>query len=1186
MPILQGDLQFVRPERLADDVDGGGAATGVLIVPGEENNVFDDISPHSDRVTGNVSLRKVFASVRTEDPDPLFKAMLTVDEPPADPRVAVTLFTTSDWFDRRGAARDRVERYLARSVRWSGNLLDTQLEGQGTIAIIQREEVPLPKVGQVFVLVKNEGIAGEFEQYVRVTRVTAVIREFTVDVSSGGNPITVRRRVVTCELADPLRADFPGAQPSPYDTAAGASIRETVVANAARYYGASRLAEAAEPGAYRVRVESIYSQLVPSAQVETALVNLNAAGQVAPMVDSGGGEIALEVSAPVGPGQVIYIGSGLLPGATRVEYAGQTLVDAGGVLQLAGATVAAIDYGRGTLTFNASAPAWSGLKTIRTRFATQISRLGNSYSQPVTVESRSTRVVHTLVPIPAPGALTLSYRVQDQWIDLQDNGLGELRGSDAAFGAGHIDFETGTLDCTLGALPDVGSAIVMTWGTKVTTFNRADFTVPGAAVELSLQLPDGKYAQPGSVTVTWPDPEGGADLSVTDDGAGALEGDATGTVSYLDGRVRLLPAQLPLHGTEYALVCSYYDQPPQEHAVPSLPAPVGGYVEIPLPHTGIVPRSVNFALWVGQTPAPWISNTDVKLMVRDDGDGGLIGADGDIDYATGLLRVAASQFAVIASRTVEIAGWGGGASGGSAAVTGMSYSGQPCAVLRLEGLRYLNASGVEAHPVTATGGLSLDLTPRYAELIVAGSVRFALGGQVYADRTGSLYYALDPATGAGTLGGSIDRSTGRVLLTAWTPGAANTVQLQSLLTEVGGQPVADAQFRVPMAPLRPGLFNLVADAFDGTGTLSVNAGSDGLLEATGIQGQVDAQTGLVYLRFGRMVTAAGNESEPWYDADAVDGDGMIWRPEPREASSVRYNAVAYTYLPLSADLLGLDPVRLPSDGRVPMVRRGDVVSIHHTARTAFAGSVPGATVDVERERLAELRVVDAAGRYLPDDAYSADLDAGTAELADPLDLEGYTVPLFAEHRVEDIALVNDVQINGDLSLLRPLTHHYPLGEAVVSSCLQVGDLRARATPPFSQQTWLGTWSDAVQGPGTSAQYNHALYPVECGNLGAIQQRWRIEFTNSTTFKLIGEQVGEVATGNTSTDFAPLNPVTGRPYMVVRAAGWGGGWAAGNLLRTNTIAAFYPLWLARSVGIGPATGDSDAFRLRLLGAVDA
>ena len=54
---------------------------------------------------------------------------------------------------------------------------------------------------------------------------------------------------------------------------------------------------------------------------------------------------------------------------------------------------------------------------------------------------------------------------------------------------------------------------------------------------------------------------------------------------------------------------------------------------------------------------------------------------------------------------------------------------------------------------------------------------------------------------------------------------------------------------------------------------------------------------------------------------------------PVYPGSVRYNAVSYSYLPMDAELIGVDPVRLPADGRVPIVRDGDVCVLAHTATT-------------------------------------------------------------------------------------------------------------------------------------------------------------------------------------------------------------------------------------------------------------
>ena len=41
-------------------------------------------------------------------------------------------------------------------------------------------------------------------------------------------------------------------------------------------------------------------------------------------------------------------------------------------------------------------------------------------------------------------------------------------------------------------------------------------------------------------------------------------------------------------------------------------------------------------------------------------------------------------------------------------------------------------------------------------------------------------------------------------------------------------------------------------------------------------------------------------------------------------------------------------------------------------------------------------------------------------------MTGYSQPVTIEHRIEDMAVVRDVQINGEISFTRPLTHAYPL----------------------------------------------------------------------------------------------------------------------------------------------------------------
>jgi hypothetical protein len=74
---------------------------------------------------------------------------------------------------------------------------------------------------------------------------------------------------------------------------------------------------------------------------------------------------------------------------------------------------------------------------------------------------------------------SVSYLSQGNWVRLFDDGNGNIVGSDPKFGVGTIQYNTGAVSITLGALPDVGSYILWAWGTdshyrKDTTLSPVD----------------------------------------------------------------------------------------------------------------------------------------------------------------------------------------------------------------------------------------------------------------------------------------------------------------------------------------------------------------------------------------------------------------------------------------------------------------------------------------------------------------------------------------------------------------------------------------------------------------------------------------------------------------------------------------------------------------------------------------
>lgn len=184
MTILAGDIKLLASQRMTDNDDGGGRATGNVIVSGAHNTIFDDVSD-VDLAYGRVNLRQVFPAIHTDDTDKYYGANVIVLTPPASDDVSITLFDQGEPFCFRNSAREFIEQYLVKGPRWSGYLYDTQLKGQRAIRFFQRSEIRLPDVGETLVLVGDEGKPTQFEQYVRVTKVSSEVKTFETQTSNG-----------------------------------------------------------------------------------------------------------------------------------------------------------------------------------------------------------------------------------------------------------------------------------------------------------------------------------------------------------------------------------------------------------------------------------------------------------------------------------------------------------------------------------------------------------------------------------------------------------------------------------------------------------------------------------------------------------------------------------------------------------------------------------------------------------------------------------------------------------------------------------------------------------------------------------------------------------------------------------------------------------------------------------------
>lgn len=554
MPIQSGDVKLLKSANMADVPEGGGAPTGVEIADGVSNAIFPDIS-ELDRAGGRVSLRKVFPSVKTDDRDTYFGANIIVAEPPKDPLVSVTLFSSGNVFDTRVQAASRVESYLNKGPEWAGFLYENHIAGQRVIQLFQRPNDVLPNVGQTLCLIENEGLVTQKEQYVRATAVGSVTRTFTY-----GEAQDYQAAIVTVDISDALRTDFTGSPASrSFARLTNATkTRDTVVADAGTYVGVSPLVATAAIGDFTVSAQSMFTQLVPSAQTETPISDIRMNGLSAPLVATGD-PLTRTLTLGFTTTQSMHVGGPIYPGSLSITRSGVTLTDSGGRLVNAGTQVGTVDYDNGIVMLSVDVfGAGAGSHEVAFTPAELPDMISEQSVMPITVEGRSLSYAFTLGTQPLPRTTNIAYLAQGRWYVLRDDGSGRLAGNDSSHGAGTVNYTTGSIVVTLGALPDVGGALVVQaysaatqiQASNVNLANAGKAYIPINTSGLISEESGSKAISPGSLSIGWDD--GGAKLAI-DNGLGYLTGDATGTVDYSAGVVRVSPNVLPPKGTPLLL---------------------------------------------------------------------------------------------------------------------------------------------------------------------------------------------------------------------------------------------------------------------------------------------------------------------------------------------------------------------------------------------------------------------------------------------------------------------------------------------------------------------------------------------------------------------------------------------------------------------------------------------------------
>lgn len=280
-------------------------------------------------------------------------------------------------------------------------------------------------------------------------------------------------------------------------------------------------------------------------------------------------------------------------------------------------------------------------------------------------------------------------------------------------------------------------------------------------------------------------------------------------------------------------------------------------------------------------------------------------------------------------------------------------------------------------------------------------------------------------------------------------------------------------------------------------------------------------------------------------------------------SSLRYDITETVTLSPPPELYGLNPLRIKNNGVVNAFTAWNTISVQDTHVQVVTSPAPAQTKTV-RANARFVDITDAEGKSLwtlANTHYTWVKVTGVVTIN--TDFTGFTAPFVLTDTIGEAALVTEVNKNS-LTLASPLSQVYPIG-ATVSSVQNLGDLQARIGTVRDMTAWSNNWE--LDGTPATGNMNTVDYPIEVRNDTAVNEDWVLIFTSATAFRCVGRRLGQIATGDTLNDFAPVNPLTLLPYFIIRSGAFGGGWNAGEAIRFESYAASKPVMLLRTVQSG-------------------
>lgn len=508
MPLLNGDIRFARSANMADVPEGGGPPSAQLLTSGRSNEILPDISEET-RTVGRVEIYQIFSLLRNTDRAALMGSNTILAEPPADPNVGITLLTLGDPFATRASIAKRIESGMSPGPEWSGYLLENHFETMRSISLLQRPGMSPPTIGRTYLLVYNEGIAGERRQRVRIKSTDTTTRMYTEIVN--GQLIDFLAQVTTCEIFDGLLFDFPGSPPSRFFARAPGktAVRETVYSDTGMFCGASRLTEPTLMNDVWLQLDSVYTQIVPNSRTEAATVDARPTARHTVVLAEAPRRVEVGVTPHT---QRIKIGeenAGLTfvvqlrplpePGTVFIDYWAQgnryTIYD-DGAGRLVGQGGGAVDALTGTANITLKAIPDIGSSIAITHCA----RIGYTDRSSQGASVRAPEFGFVLEPGAVPGTVVATWYSGAVLRTATVDAAGVISGD----GTGRVDYPSGVGLLRPSYMPDPGAEISIAYDTDevhTEVFSSMPDTTPDAGGFITLGLAQQPAA--GTLSVSW-----------------------------------------------------------------------------------------------------------------------------------------------------------------------------------------------------------------------------------------------------------------------------------------------------------------------------------------------------------------------------------------------------------------------------------------------------------------------------------------------------------------------------------------------------------------------------------------------------------------------------------------------------------------------------------------------------------